>query len=356
MDVNILSSIGYFAVVFCLTYFLVPLNIKVSHKLKLLDYPTENSIHKETKPLCGGFSIALPLLAALLYRHLMISFFAPETPEINEFPNLLLLFFGSIGILIAGFFDDKYHLSAGWKLLFQIIVAIFMFLGGFRITLLTNPWNEAISLGLFSFPATILWFLLLINAFNLIDGIDGLATGITVIVSVVLIMIGFRYNNPYIFFLSLFLCAANLGFLFYNFPPAKIFLGDTGSQFIGFYVAAISIAGNTQYKGITAMTLLIPIIVMFIPLADTLLAVLRRIKYRQGIFTGDQHHLHHKMLKLGLHPKTINYICYFITLLFGLIAIGFSYADKSILFTILICLAVIVFIVLYIVAKKELLK
>ncbi len=273
-----------------------------------------------------------------------------------DLPNLLLIIAGSLFILLAGFFDDKYHLSAGWKLIFQIVLAVIMYWGGFRITLLTNPWNDAVSLGIISFPVTIVWFLLLINSFNLIDGIDGLATGIAVIVSAILTIIGFRYNNPFLFNLSLLLFAANLAFLLFNFPPAKIFLGDTGSQFIGFYIASITIAGTAQYKGITAMTLLIPILIMFIPLTDTALAILRRIKYRKGIFTRDQHHLHHKMLKLGLAPRTINYICYFITFLFGLIALGFSFADKNLLFTILIGLAIIVFIVLYLIAKKELLK
>lgn len=349
MNINIPLVLISFVLIYAATFVLVPINIKIAKKFKLLDYPSEESIHKEVSPICGGFAVALPILAGLLIFYFTIGTGA-------DVPNALLLMIGSSGILIAGFFDDKYQLSATWKLLFQIILAIFMFWAGFRITLLTNPWNDAISLGYFSFPATILWFLLLINSFNLIDGIDGLATGIGVIVSAVLIIIGFRYNNPFLIYVSTFLFASNIAFLYYNFPPAKIFLGDTGSQFIGFYIAAITIASSSQYKGITAMTLLIPILVMFIPLADTTLAIFRRIKYRQGIFTRDYQHLHHKMLNLGLTPKSINYICYFITFLFGLIAIGFSFSDKNLLFTILIGLAFVVFIVLYVIAKKELLK
>jgi len=329
MDISVFTVAAYAILIFFATLFLVPLNIVVSKKLKLLDYPSENSTHKEVRPICGGFSLAMPVITGLLVLYLIG--YAPA-----DFPSLLPLIIGSFTILIAGFFDDKYHLSASWKLFFQIIIAIFMYWGGFRIELLTNPWNDALVLGYFSFPVTLIWFLLIINAFNLIDGIDGLATGIAVIVSAVLILIAFRFHNLYLFALSTFLLASSLGFLYHNFPPAKIFLGDTGSQFIGFFIAAISIAGSAQYKGITAMTLLAPILVMFIPLADTLLAVLRRLKYRKGIFTRDHHHLHHKLLRLGLAPRTINFIFYFITFLFGLIAIGFSFADKNILFTILI--------------------
>ena len=349
MTINIYYSLVFSIVVYAVAYLLVPLNIRFSKIVDLIDYPSSESIHKSATPLAGGLAISIPIITLLTLGHFLLT-------GLQDYPSLAPLIIGSAGIVVAGYFDDKYRLSALWKLLFQLIIAIFMYQCGYKITLLTNPWNDAITLGYLSFPATIGWYLLLINSINLIDGIDGLATGIAVIISFVLMIVGYRYDNPFIFYLSLFLFASSLAFLKYNFPPAKIFLGDTGSQFIGFYLAAISIAGTAQYKGITAMTLLIPIIVMFIPLADTFLAIVRRLKYRQGIFTRDNHHLHHKMLKMGFSTKAINYTCYFITFLFGLIAIGFSFADKSLLFTILICLAVILFFILYFVAKKGLMK
>lgn len=349
MSINTLYALFSGLLLFIVAYALVPLNILFSKKMNLIDYPNSESIHKQATPLGGGLAVSLPIVVALTIGYFLFK-------GLDEYANLAPLILGSIGIIIAGFFDDKYRLTAVWKLIFQFLIAVFMYWGGYKITLLTNPWNDAISLGYISFPATIIWFLLLINSINLIDGIDGLATGIAVIISLVLVVVGYRYANPYLFYLSLFLFATSLAFLKYNFPPARIFLGDTGSQFIGFYLAAISIAGTAQYKGITAMTLLIPIIVMFIPLADTFLAILRRLKYRQGIFTRDNHHLHHKMLRMGFSTKAIDYTCYFITFLFGLIAIGFSFADKSLLFTILICLAIVVFIILYLIAKKGFFK
>jgi UDP-GlcNAc:undecaprenyl-phosphate/decaprenyl-phosphate GlcNAc-1-phosphate transferase len=334
--------------VFVLTTILVPLNIKVSKHFKMIDYPTEDSIHRQDKPLGGGLAIVIPVILAMFF----INRFIP----VEETPSIHLLIIGSLAITINGFLDDKYHLSAANKLIMQTLIVIFMYFSGFKIMLLTNPWNDAVYLGYLSFPATVLWFLLLINSFNLIDGIDGLATGIASIVALILVVVAYRFNNLFLLSLALIFFASNLAFLRFNFPPAKIFLGDTGSQFLGFFLAAISIAGNTQYKGITAMTLLIPIIVMFVPLTDTLLAILRRLKYRKSIFSRDQQHIHHKMLNMGLSDKNINYICYFITALFGLIAIGFSYADKNILFTILISLAIVVFVALYLIAKKELMK
>ena len=334
--------------VFALTMILVPLNIKLSCKFKMIDFATKTSIHSIDTPTGGGLSLVLPMILSLF----VVAKLLPE----GDYPSIYPLIIGCIAIAINGFIDDKYRLSAVNKLFMQTLVAVFMYYSGYKIMLLTNPWNDAVNLGYFSFPATVIWFLLLINSFNLIDGIDGLATGIAVIVSMILIVVSYRYNNTFLLISALLFCLTNLAFLRFNFPPAKIFLGDTGSQFLGFFLAAISIAGNTQYKGITAMTLLIPIIVMFIPLTDTVFAVLRRIKYKKSIFSGDHQHLHHKMLDMGLSDRAINFTCYFITGLFGLIAIGFSYADKNILFTILISLAIVVFVAVYLIAKKELLK
>ncbi len=336
-------------IVFLATWFLVPLNIKASLRLGLIDEPTQDSVHKKPIPLSGGFSITIPVVLALVFLNY---FFL----DFTGFPNVMYFVIGCLAIMVTGIIDDKLKLSALQKIGFQVIIAVFMYYSGYQITLLTNPWNNAISLGLLSFPATIIWFLFLINAFNLIDGIDGLATGIAIIVSVILMGVAYRFDNLFLFSTSLIFFCANLAFMKYNFPPARIFLGDAGSQLLGFYFAAIAITGNMQYKGITAITLLIPIIVMFIPLADVVLAVMRRIKYRKNIFKGDRHHLHHKLLKIGLPTKTINYLCYFITFLFGLIAFGFSYADKNILFTILVALAIVVFIVCYLILRKELRK
>ncbi len=347
-----MTDLIYFAVivpaVYLLTTLLVPINIRLASSFNIVDKANSESVHKSDTPLGGGLSIALSVVIALLLIRQLLS--------IPESPGTYSLIIGIVFIVISGLIDDKVRLNAYYKILFQIAAASFMYWRGYSITLLTNPWGDAVSLQFLSFPITLLWFLILINAFNLIDGIDGLATGIAMIVSLILIFVGYRFHNIFLSISASFLFAGCLAFLRYNFPPAKIFLGDTGSQFIGFYLAAISIAGSAQYKGITTMTLLIPIIIMFIPLIDTLLAVLRRIKYKKSIFDRDQHHLHHKMLKMGFNAKTINYTCYFITALFGLIAIGFSYADKSLLFTILICLAILVFLIIYSLAKKELMK
>ena len=257
-------------------------------------------------------------------------------------------------LLMLGYLDDKKKFTANFKLLFQILIAIGMYFSGFKMHLLTNPFGPQINLGIFSFPFTIIWFLVVINAFNLIDGIDGLAAGVTVIVTSVLLAVGLVYSNTIVILLSLPLLCSNLAFLRYNFYPAKIFMGDTGALFIGFNIAAISVAGASQYKGITTMTLLIPIIVLIIPISDTILAIFRRIKRRKHIFQADKEHLHHKMLSLGFSQKSIAFIGYFITFMFGLIAFGFSFASKEILIGILILMMVLLLLFLLILFKRGL--
>ncbi|OQX71913.1 MAG: UDP-N-acetylmuramyl pentapeptide phosphotransferase, partial [Candidatus Cloacimonas sp. 4484_275] len=156
--------------------------------------------------------------------------------------------------------------------------------------------------------------------------------------------------------LSLILIGSNLAFLRFNFYPAKIFMGDTGSLFIGFNIAAISVIGSAQYKGITTMTLLIPIIASVIPLTDTFLAVFRRIKNRKNIFQADKEHLHHKMLELGFSQKTVAVISYIVTFIFGLTAFGFSFAPKEILLIVLLILIFILSVFIFIILKKGMLK
>lgn len=338
-----------FLLSFILTYLLVPLNIKFSRKFKLIDYPHERGIHKKEIPLAGGLSFAIPILILQILLYFNYKLFGFEKAIGLQ---ILKLAIGSFFILILGYLDDKRKFTARYKLVFQIIIIIAMYFMGFRMTLLTNPFGEGINLGLLSFPMTIVWFIFVINAFNLIDGIDGLAAGIVVITTAVLSAVSIVFSNQLIALLALIIMGSNLAFLRYNFYPAQIFMGDTGSLFIGFNIAAISIFGASQFKGITTMTLLIPITVLIIPISDTIMAIFRRIKRKKNIFQADKEHIHHKLLEIGLSQKSIAVICYFVTFLFGLIAFGFSFVSKEILLVILILLTLIVLIILYFIFKK----
>jgi UDP-GlcNAc:undecaprenyl-phosphate GlcNAc-1-phosphate transferase len=270
------------------------------------------------------------------------------------------LFIGVIGggilIFALGLLDDIFDLHAWKKVIIEIIVVLLMTILGFRIDLLTNPFGLSIATGIFSIPLTIIWFLLVVNAINLIDGLDGLATGIIAIVSLILGIASVLSSNTFIAYFAFAIFGGCLAFLRYNFYPAKIFLGDAGSLYLGFNIAALSVAGNAQFKGTTAMTMLIPIIVLSVPLIDTFLAVFRRLRTPNSIFQADKNHIHHKMLKLGIPYKVVILISYLLTALFGLISLGFLLVDKRILFSLLILLGVILFVIFYNIVKREFFK
>ncbi len=339
IELLILTGLTFF-----ITILFVPLNIKLAEKWGFIVKPHERGINQKAVPVGGGLSFTL---AALIGQLILIFYFHDYTTRL-----LGLIISGGL-IATLGLMDDKKQFTANYKLFFQIIIIIFIYITGFRIEILTNPFGEAITLGILSFPVTLIWFLFIINAFNLIDGMDGLATGISIIAALVLFAVAVKHGNILVAALSLIIIGSCSAFLKFNFYPARIFMGDTGSMFLGLNLAAISVIGSGEYKGITAMTLIIPIIVLIIPVTDTILSVLRRIKGRKHIFQADKQHLHHKMMDLGFSQKTIALISYFITLLFGLIAFGFSITSNKILLLILLILLILIFFLLYSLLKKE---
>ena len=327
-------------VAYLATRVLVPINIRLSKRFDMIAIPNERSIHTVPTPTAGGLSfglviIILQLALGVLYLH-------------NGFGSSLIKLGGiSILLMLFGLIDDKYQSRVRFKLIWQIIIAALMYFAGYKVAFLTNPVGNHFFLGWMSFPLTVFWFLLTMNAINLIDGLDGLASGITCIVSIVLAVVGFKSQNSLVLFLSVLLFSTNIAFLKYNFFPAKIFMGDTGSLIIGLNIAAISTASSSTFKGITTMTLMVPVIVMAIPIIDTVLAVFRRLG-KGSIFKADKAHLHHYMLQLGLSQKSIALIIYFVTFLFGLAAIGFSFSSQKILFSILVILMSVLIISTYI--------
>jgi len=335
--------IGYF-----FTILLVPVNIRLSRKYGMIDRPHERGIHHEDTPLAGGLSFGIAIISMQLILYILHS---RNIVEINNGDKFIFIAIGCSLMLILGLLDDKKKFTARYKLFFQILIVCLMYLKGFRMDILTNPFGPDIYLEAFTFPMTILWFLLVINAFNLIDGLDGLAAGIASIVSLILLIVGIAFNNSFISLMSIMLLSTNIAFLRFNFYPAKIFMGDTGSLILGFCIAAVSVAGTEQYKGITTMTLLVPITVLILPLGDTILAVYRRMKHRKHIFQADKEHIHHKLLDLGFSQKTIALISYFITFMFGLIALGFSFTSKKVLFLVLVFVALILIMIGYLFVK-----
>jgi UDP-GlcNAc:undecaprenyl-phosphate/decaprenyl-phosphate GlcNAc-1-phosphate transferase len=323
----------------------VPLYIRFTRRLGLVDEPHQRGMHTQSMPTAGGLAFALPYLIAVGY--LMV-----VHPEQGANPTIPGLLIGSICILFLGLADDRWRLSGLLKLGLQIMAITIAYVSGLRVEQLTNPLDGDIMLGFLSFPITQMWFLVVINAINLIDGIDGVAAGIVMIVGAVLTVSGIIFHNYYVIFTALALTGVAAGFLRYNFHPARLFMGDAGSMFLGFNIAAIPVIGLGQIKGITAMTLLVPILVLFVPLLDTATSIMRRVQRRAPLLTGDKHHLHHRLMEFGLSQRGTACVIYFVTFLFGLIAIGYSFTTRKVLMTLLICLAVVLAATLIILYRK----
>ncbi len=330
-------------------YFLKIFIKKASHH-KIFAHPIERSVHKKAIPTGGGLVFALCMLIALISSTIGIH-------DIVIKQSIYKIIIGGVLILFLGFIDDKYSLKARYKLIVLIFISFVMVGLGFRISYFTNPFGQQVFLNLLSIPITVLWYLVLMNSINLIDGLDGLASGIAMITCLILMVFSFFSKNFLVFINSFFLFISLAAFLRFNYPPAKIFMGDSGSLFIGFILSSLSIAGNEkQFKGLTTFTLLVPVTVMFIPLGDTVFAIIRRIKNKQHIFQADKSHLHHKMLDSGLSPKAVTLLCWFITLIFGVIALGYLFVIKQIMFVLLIFISLLLIFLFFYIYKKELFK
>ncbi len=231
---------------------------------------------------------------------------------------------GAIIIVITGILDDKYELSAKYKLLGQLLAAGAVVGSGLNIDHLTIPFVGTYDLGLWTYPMTVFWIVAITNAINLIDGLDGLSAGISAIVIGTIALLAGIAGKPLILMLSLILLGSTIGFLFHNFHPAKIFMGDTGALFLGYSISVLSLLG--LYKSVTLFSFIVPIIILGVPVFDTTYAIIRRIVNKKPISAPDKSHLHHRLLALGLsHRKTVLCI-YGFGIVFSVSAILFSTA------------------------------
>lgn len=308
---------------FLLTYVVKKFAIKVG----AVDFPNHRKIHKEVKPRLGGVAIFLGALLGGLYLQ----------PNHEHLPEIVL---GALVIIITGALDDRFEITPIVKLTGQLIAASFLVSSGLIIERVTLPFFGMIDLGFFSVLITVLWVVGITNAINLIDGLDGLATGVTTIALISIFIMALIDAQMIVAILCIVLIGANLGFLYHNFFPAKIYMGDTGSNFLGYMVAVVSMLG--LFKNVAFLSFIIPIIVLAVPIFDTIVAIVRRAYNKENIMAADNKHLHYQLIAAGYsHRKTV-LIIYMFSAVFGGLAILFSTADK--ILTIIITLFVFFFL------------
>lgn len=316
-----------FFVAAILSLVFTPFVRKWSMKVGLVDIPKdERRIHKTPIPLGGGLAIYLSLV-------LTFFIFMPLTKE-----NMSFLI-GSTIIVSTGLYDDKYNMSPKAKFLMQILAALALIIGGVRIDFFTNPFygrEPLIYLELLSIPITMFWVVGITNTINLIDGLDGLACGISGIASISLMFVAFRYQNMGMAILASILSGSCLGFLPFNFNPAKIFMGDTGALLLGFGLSFLTIEG--AMKSVAIIAIFIPVLILGVPIFDTAFVMIRRRLSGKSIVQADRGHLHHRLLYSGLSQRQTVISLYGISILFGIIGniISKLHAQNALIVSIII--------------------
>lgn len=295
----------------------------------IVDRPGARKLHAHATPTAGGvafyFAFALGLALFFLLRPAGFSLPGPAgalglPPQQGLLHLVHMLSFLCVALLLllfAGLYDDAYSLRARGKLLLQVTAASLVFAGGFRITQITGLSTEVWPLpGLLSYLVTVLWIVGLTNAVNFMDGLDGLAAGAVAIAAASLLVVSLAGGDHLAGLLYTLILAVALGFLGYNFHPARIFMGDSGSMFLGFMLAVAAIVGAS--KGTTFLALLLPV---GLPIFDVFSAAFRRRSAGQSVMRADRNHLHHRLLDLGLPYRTVVWLFYGISLVLGLSAV-----------------------------------
>lgn len=337
-------------ITFVLSIILTPLTIKFANKFGFVDIPKDNRrVHAKPMPRIGGLAIVISMFIGLLIYYL-ITINVPSIEFSNKFFGYVI---GAIIISVMGLIDDMVNLRARYKFVFQLIAGSIIYFYGISIEGIKIPfiYTDLIDFGFLSFPVTLIWVIGVTNAVNLIDGLDGLAAGISAISATALLTIFITTSASLdAIVITAVLVGAVLGFLPFNFNPAKTFMGDVGSNFLGFTLAAVSILGFA--KGYTLIAIIAPILTLGVPIFDTLFAMARRFLAGKPMLSPDGGHVHHRLLKRGFNQRQAVLMLYTITSFLCIVAVTIISADIYKLL-LLIC-ATITFVILgYVTTIKQ---
>ncbi len=290
-----------------MAYLAVPQSISLAHRLGAIDKPDARKVHDTGMPRLGGLAIFLAF---------MLGMFAVGR-YVPEFWGVIA---GGMIVFTIGALDDVYQASPWFKLLGQCLAAAIAIHYGISVEFLNNPFNGLYGLSPYiSLPLTFIWIVGVTNAINLLDGLDGLAAGVSGIAAITMGVSAYLQGYDGVFVVAMLLACSIGGFLPFNFYPARTFMGDSGSNFLGFVLACLAVIGLV--KSTTFLSLLVPVVILGIPISDTLFAIVRRVYNRQPVFLPDKNHLHHRLMAMGFsHPRSVLLI-YTGAALFGLIAI-----------------------------------
>lgn len=304
---------------------LTPVARWVSFKWGAVSVPGGRHIHGQAIARLGGLGI----YAAFLLTAVGLVLVGAKAPllDANQLQLGIGLLVGGTVIFGVGLYDDLKPIRALYKLFGQVVAAAVAWHFGFRVDAIDLPMMEPFQTGVLSLPITIVWIVGIINAINLIDGLDGLAAGVVFFAAVTNFVVAWMMGTTLVALVMAVLAGAVLGFLFFNFNPARIFMGDSGSYFLGFVLAVCSIAGPLQ-KASAAVSIAVPLVALGVPIIDTLLAIVRRFLEKRPLFSPDRGHVHHRLLDMGITHRRAVLIIYGVTVLLCISAIAMAFGRQ----------------------------
>jgi UDP-GlcNAc:undecaprenyl-phosphate GlcNAc-1-phosphate transferase len=323
-----------FAIAAVVSLLATPLVVRLANRLGIVDHDAgERRMHDTPKPRVGGiavfFGFSFALFAVLGVSMTSPLRLLPAADQFDAVHRLVGLLFGSLLIVGVGVWDDVMQMRPRNKLVAQIVVALISMLYGFIIPGITNPFDHNPGTNWIDFPlwvgvpVTLVWYVGMMNAINFLDGLDGLLAGVTAISGVFLFVIALLHANPVVALVVIALAGSALGFLPYNFNPARIILGDAGSLFIGYVFATVSIIGES--KTAIAISVVVPLLVLALPVLDTAAAIVRRARSGKRITEADRGHFHHQLIfRFGLNVRQAVLLLYAVCFFLGAVALAFS--------------------------------
>ncbi len=316
MQNEIFEVLKIVVIVAAFTALLFPMVKWISYHVGALDYPNERKVHKKPMPVMGGLMIYL----GFLFGYML---FAPQSTQ------MLAILIASFIVVITGILDVIKPLRAREKLVGQVVAALIIVFYGKILLNDISFFGYYFDFGWLAYPITIVFIVAVMNCINLIDGLDGLADGISMIFFITIGVLAFIMHNlgSLEITIAFIMIGACLGFLIFNFNPAKIFMGEIGSMFLGFMIAVVCLLG---FKAVTLTSLVVPMLILAIPILDTLFAILRRIIHHKPIYEADKQHLHHQLLNKKFSQKTTVLIIYAVSILFSSASVFYVLKDKKI--------------------------
>lgn len=320
--------------------------IRLAGRMGLIDRPGQHKRHLTPTPVVGGPVLFVAMWLSLLVCLLLFRSFFEEFVG-----SLIYVFAGALIIVLVGLADDLRPLSAWAKLVAQVAAGLVLHIGGLHVNPITVPFVGSIMLGGWSVVVTVVWVVMLTNAVNLIDGLDGLATGVSLIAALTMAVIAHLYSAGQAVWFAYALVGFLAVFLIFNRYPAKAFLGDSGALQIGYYFAVMSLM--VPLKSFTAAALYLPLLTLAVPLLETASSISRRLVSGRNVMQADRRHLFHYLALAGLSPRAIVAVFYSLSAVFGLFAVAMFFWDRKLVFGVLVIFMVVISVGFFIFMTKS---